>query len=351
MYDSLSHYDYELPPELIAQQPAENRSDARLLVVYRRSGLLEHRYIRDLPEYLQANDCLAVNNSKVIPARLLGKRNKTGGRWEGLVLRFISGGLWEILAHTRGNIQNGETVTVYSPDGSTAAIFEVIVNDTDRTAQGTCLIRLCGKGTDSAVDLLEHIGHVPLPPYIRKGRMNAADKERYQTVYAEHYGSAAAPTAGLHFTPELLDRIKEPGTNIVSVTLHVGIGTFKPITVENINEHQIHSETAEMTEETATALQRCRKSGGRILAVGTTSVRVLETAFQKPFAGEVSLFIRPPYEFRSTDMLLTNFHFPKSTLLILVRTFGGDELISEAYRTAVKEKYRFFSYGDAMLII
>ncbi|MDR3232732.1 MAG: tRNA preQ1(34) S-adenosylmethionine ribosyltransferase-isomerase QueA, partial [Planctomycetaceae bacterium] len=260
-------------------------------------------------------------------------------------------GLWEILAHTRGTIQNGETVTVYSPDGSIAAIFEIIIKGIDRTAQGTCLIRLCGESMDSPVDLLERIGHVPLPPYIRKGRMNAADKERYQTVYAEHYGSAAAPTAGLHFTPELLDRIKEPGTNIVSVTLHAGIGTFKPITVENINEHQMHSETAEMTKETAIALQRCRSSGGRILAVGTTSVRVLETALQKPFAGEVSLFIRPPYEFRSTDMLLTNFHFPKSTLLILVRTFGGGELISEAYRIAVKEKYRFFSYGDAMLII
>ncbi|GHT09838.1 S-adenosylmethionine:tRNA ribosyltransferase-isomerase [Planctomycetales bacterium] len=342
----LSHYDYELPPELIAQQPVENRSDARMLVVHRDTGTLEHRHIRDLPEYLLPNDCVAVNNSKVIAARIIGVRDKTGGRWEALVLRFDNSGFWEVLAQTKGKIQSGETVTVQSPDGKETATFEFI----SRTDKDTFFIKPV-VSVDTNLNVLQRIGYVPLPPYIRKGQMTETDKERYQTVYAEHYGSAAAPTAGLHFTPELLERIRQSGTHIVNVTLHVGIGTFKPITTEYIENHQMHNEVAVMPEETALALQQCRSTGGRIVAVGTTSVRVLETADNQPFTGETSLFIRPPYRFKNVDVLLTNFHFPRSTLLILVRTFGGDELIRKAYQVAVKEKYRFFSYGDAMLII
>ena len=346
---SLSHYDYVLPTELIAQEPLPNRSDARLLVVDRLTQSFEHRHIRNLPEFLQPQDCLVLNDTKVVPARLIGKRTRTGGYWEGLFLRVVPPNLWQILGKTRGKIQNEETVRLRSPDGNSELLIEFVARNED----GSWLVR---SPSSAAVGRLPSalftIGWSPIPPYIRGGKPLPYDKERYQTVYAAHSGSVAAPTAGLHLTTELLETVKWQGTAITSVTLHVGAGTFKPITTENIEEHRMHAEWCSLSEESAAILQKCKINGGKRVAVGTTSVRTLESASDslEPFERETSLFIRPPYRFRNVEMLLTNFHFPKSTLLVLVRTFGGDELIREAYKEAIREKYRFFSYGDAMLI-
>jgi len=343
----LAHYDYDLPAELIAQEPLPNRSDARLLVVDRSTQSFQHRHIRDLPEFLQPQDCLVLNDTKVVPARLIGKREQTGGHWEGLFLQLAESNLWQIIGKTRGKMQVGETVQLHSPDGKNDLQIEFVAKSEDNT----WLVRPHLAGTPAL--LLEQIGWTPIPPYIRGGKPLEYDKERYQTVYAAHSGSVAAPTAGLHLTPELLETIERQGTAITSVTLHVGVGTFKPITADNIDEHHMHSEWCSLSMESAATLHQCRSNGGRVVAVGTTSVRTLESASDSlaPFEGATSLFIRPPYRFINVDVLLTNFHFPKSTLLILVRTFGGDELIQEAYREAVREKYRFFSYGDAMLIL
>ena len=353
----LHHYDYHLPAELIAQEPLPNRSDARLLVVDQKTQSFQHRYIRDLPEFVQPHDCLVLNDTKVVAARLIGKRMQTGGRWEGLFLQSVPPNLWQIIGKTRGKMQIGETVQLCSPDSKNELRIQFIEKNEDHTwlvqphLAGTPILETATDliGTPS---LLEQIGWTPIPPYIRGGKPLAQDKERYQTVYAAHAGSIAAPTAGLHFTPELLETIKQKGTATASVTLHVGVGTFRPITAENIEKHHMHSEWCSLSAESAQTLRSCRESGGRIVAVGTTSVRVLESASDSllPFEESTSLFIRPPYRFRNVDMLLTNFHFPKSTLLILVRTFGGDELIREAYQAAIRERYRFFSYGDAMLI-
>ena len=382
----LAHYDYDLPAELIAQEPLPNRSDARLLVVDRSTQSFQHRHIRDLPEFLQPQDCLVLNDTKVVPARLIGKRTRTGGYWEGLFLQHAAPNLWQVIGKTRGKMQVGETVQLHSPDGRGDLQIEFVAKNEDglwfvkpffliRRHKGTaekgteenfplrasvppCEAKTCETKTMETIALLDMYGWTPIPPYIRGGKPLAYDKERYQTVYAAHSGSVAAPTAGLHLTPEILEMIQRQGTALTSVTLHVGIGTFKPITADNIEEHHMHSEWCSLSAESATLLQQCRNNGGRIVAVGTTSVRTLESALDDsasntlaPFEGTTSLFIRPPYRFRNVDVLLTNFHFPKSTLLILVRTFGGDELIQEAYQEAVREKYRFFSYGDAMLIL
>ena len=354
---SLLHYDYDLPSGLIAQEPLPNRSDARLLVVDRKTESFQHRHIRDLPELFSHNDCLVANNTKVIPARLIGKRTRTGGHWEGLFLQPSPPNLWQIIGKTRGKIQIGETVQLQSPDGNNEHLIQFIEKQEDHTWLVQPLSETADGKRQTAADshfantpaLLDQIGWTPIPPYIRGGKPQASDIERYQTIYAIHTGSVAAPTAGLHFTPELFERIN---TAKAWVTLHVGMGTFKPITATNIDEHLMHSEWCSLSAESASTLQECRNNGGRIIAVGTTSVRVLETAPEpfSPFEGTTSLFIRPPYHFRNVDSLLTNFHLPKSTLLILVRTFGGDKLIREAYQEAIQKKYRFFSYGDAMLI-
>ncbi|MCL2005634.1 MAG: tRNA preQ1(34) S-adenosylmethionine ribosyltransferase-isomerase QueA [Planctomycetaceae bacterium] len=354
---SLSHYDYELPSELIAQEPLAHRSDSRLLVVCRKTQSLQHRNITDLPEFLQPNDCLVLNDTKVVPARLIGKRTQTGGHWEGLFLQLAEPNLWQIIGKTRGKIQSGETVRLHSPDGQHELLIEFIAKNDDNT----WLVRPHGPPVESqethpvarrSTAYLDQIGWTPIPPYIREGKPSPRDKDRYQTVYAKQAGSVAAPTAGLHLTPELLETIKQKGISIATVTLHVGLGTFKPITAENIEEHAMHSEWCSLSAESARVIQQCRGNGGRIVAVGTTSVRVLESAPEPiaAFEGATSLFIRPPYCFRNVDVLLTNFHFPKSTLLILVRTFGGDALMQSAYQEAVREHYRFFSYGDAMLV-
>ena len=368
---SLSLYDYVLPTELIAQEPLPNRSDARLLVVDRSTQSFEHRHIRDLPEFVQPQDCLVLNDTKVVPARLIGKRTHTNGHWEGLFLQVVPPNLWQVLGKTRGKIQAGETVLLRSTDGKNELQIEFVARNEDNTwlvepvfltqrHKGTkgndslgAFVPLCETKNMDTFALLSQIGWTPIPPYIRGGKPLAYDKERYQTVYAAHSGSVAAPTAGLHLTPELLETIERQGTAITSVTLHVGVGTFKPITADNIDEHHMHSEWCSLSMESAATLHQCRSNGGRVVAVGTTSVRTLESASDSlaPFEGATSLFIRPPYRFINVDVLLTNFHFPKSTLLILVRTFGGDELIQEAYREAIREKYRFFSYGDAMLIL
>jgi S-adenosylmethionine:tRNA ribosyltransferase-isomerase len=345
----LEQYDYHLPRELIAQQPAANREDARLLVVRRKTESLEHRFIRDLPDLLRPGDCLVLNDTKVIAARLLGYRTGTGGHWEGLFLEANAQGLWRILGQTRGKILPGETITLLNDWGREDVRLELVSKEPD----GTWIVR--PESEEETFLLLDRLGRVPLPPYIRQGEMVESDREDYQTVYARVPGSVAAPTAGLHFTQPLLRQIEERGIRICRLTLHVGLGTFRPISAERLSDHQMHSEWGSVSWETVEALRACRQEGGRVVAVGTTTVRLLETAASggelRPYTGSTELFIRPPYQFRVPDALLTNFHLPRTTLLVLVRTFGGDELIRKAYRSAVRQEYRFYSYGDAMLIL
>ena len=344
-------YDYHLPRERIAQTPLENRSDARLLVVDRHAGTFAHRHIYDIPEYLKPDDCLVVNDTKVLPARLIGVRSSTGGRWEGLFLGFGSNGVWKIIGKTRGKIQVSEEVQLHTSEGRGGFALEFSAKMDD----GSWVVK--PKTDLEPITALEKVGWVPLPPYIRNGRMMPNDRENYQTVYAAKSGAVAAPTAGLHFTPKLLSEIKELGTALLPITLHVGMGTFKPIETERLDDHPMHAEWCTISERTVQAIRESKAKGGRVFAVGTTSVRVLESATGRndgklqPFEGETTLFIKPPYQCKTVDALLTNFHLPKSTLLVLVRTFGGDELIQAAYAEAIRKEYRFYSYGDAMLII
>ncbi len=335
--------DYHLPEHLIAQEPAARRDESRLLVVRRDSGGLEHRVFRDLPELLRPGDLLVLNDTKVIPARLVGRRERTGGKWEGLFLRETPGG-WELLAQTRGYPRDGEAFVTDSGLRLTLA---------GRTAERHWLMRPDPPGP--AADLLAVHGQVPLPPYIRKGRAADADRERYQTVYAERSGSVAAPTAGLHFTPELLDRLAAPGVRTAKVTLHVGLGTFAPVTADDPAKHAIHSEWCEVGPDAVDAIREAKARGGRVVAVGTTTTRTLESAARpdglKPFRGETALFIRPPFEFRVIDALVTNFHLPRTTLLLLAQAFAGSDLLRRAYHEAVAHGYRFYSYGDAMVIL
>ena len=349
--DDLSYYDFELPQRLIAQHPLANRLDARMLVVDRQKDTIEHRQIRDLPHYFRATDTLVFNNTKVIPARLIGNRSRSGGKWEGLFLGVVENGLWKIFSKTRGKLVSGETITLVAPNGQTGFPLEMV----SKSDEGTWLVK---SRTDwMTFDALEKVGWVPIPPYIRNGKMDDTDKTDYQTVFAEEPGAIAAPTAGLHFTEPLLCEIEAAGVRRFPITLHVGVGTFKPITVEHLSEHQMHSEWGTISAEIAYEINtRRNQSGGRTIAVGTTSVRILESAAKsngqlQEFRGETDLFIRPPYKLKAVDALLTNFHFPKSTLYVLVRTFGGDELMRKAYQEAISREYRFFSYGDAMLIL
>ena len=345
----LDHYDYHLPRELIAQHPLARRSDARLMIVARGDETIRHAYVRDLPELLSPRDALVFNDTRVIPARLVGRRDRTGARWSGLFLAADEHGVWQILSKTRGKMEPGESISVVSWD-------------TRRTLTLRLVAKLEG-GTWAAVpdeegdplQILAHVGRVPLPPYIRDGEMVAEDTDRYQTVFAAHSGAVAAPTAGLHFTPELLAQLRQRGVQEAFLTLHVGIGTFRPITAERLADHPMHTEWCTIGPEVVSRLGSARRGGGRIIAVGTTVARTLETAAADgelaPFSGPTNLFIRPPYVFHAVGALLTNFHLPRSTLLILVRTFGGDRLIQRAYEQAIAERYRFYSYGDAMLIV
>ncbi len=345
----LDQYDYELPRQLVAQSPLPCRADARLLVVDRAAQSISHQYVRDLPELLRPEDCLVLNDTLVVPARLLGYRTVTGGRWEGLFLGATKDGLWQILGKTRGKLTPGETITLVNAEGTDDIQLQLGV----KQPGGVWIVRPLAD--DETFHLLRRVGRVPLPPYIRKGEMVEADREHYQTVYARTPGAVAAPTAGLHFTKLLLEQLQKRGVTPAWVTLHVGMGTFRPIETPTLAEHEMHSEWAHVTQESIDRMLACRSRGGRVVAVGTTSVRVLESAAAdgqlKPFTGLTDLFIRPPYQFRAVDALMTNFHLPRTTLLVLVRTFGGAPLIMRAYEEAVHEEYRFYSYGDAMLIV
>lgn len=337
-------FDYGLPAELIAQEPPPERDQARLLVARRADTSLAHRKIADLPDLLEPGDLLVVNNTRVVPARLLGRRERTGGKWEGLFLRELPDGSWELLCQTRGWLQEGETIQIEPGPLQLELIGR---------SEGHWLVR--PRPVGSAVELLQRFGQVPLPPYIRKGREQAGDRERYQTVYAAAPGAVAAPTAGLHFTPALLERLAQRGVETAFVTLHVGLGTFQPVQVADYRQHPMHAEWGELPPATVEAIDACRARGRRVVAVGTTTVRVLETVAAtgalRPWSGETRLYIHPPYEFKVIDALLTNFHLPRSTLLLLVGALAGSDFLRRAYNTAIEQRYRFYSYGDAMLIV
>lgn len=362
----LDLYDYDLPRELIAQEPLTSRSDSRLMLVDRRSGEIDHYHVRDLPELLSPDDAIVLNNSFVVPARLVGYRTSTRGRWQGLFLRADpSTGVWEVLTRTRGTLRPGDTLTVQDRHARDGMQLVVVA----RTDDGNLLVQpqipdgyvpLAEDGSrelKDPVDWLERFGRIPLPPYIRDGQMVDSDVDRYQTVFAKDKGSVAAPTAGLHFTDQLLRKIRERGSAVAEVTLHVGIGTFRPIQVDRLDDHVMHCEWGRLDQSTSELIRRHRESGGRCVAVGTTSVRVLESAAAagqgvlNPWTGQTDLFIRPPYSFQIVDALMTNFHLPRSSLLVMVSAFATRDLIMHAYQTAVTEGYRFYSYGDAMLII
>lgn len=337
-------FDYDLPDSLIAQHPAARRDEARLLVVRRAAGRLEHHIVRDLPTLLDSGDLLVVNDTRVMPARLLGQREATGGKWEGLYLHQTPDGLWEMLAQTRGYPLPGEA---FRTDTGLRLTLR------GRTDERRWLMQPDLPG--AAAELLHRHGHIPLPPYIRKGQAAREDEERYQTVYAQRAGSVAAPTAGLHFTPELIEQLAAAGVERASVTLHVGLGTFAPVKVDDPAKHSIHREWCEVSAGTVEAIEAAKARGRQVTAVGTTTARTLESAARpdglKPFAGETGLYIHPPFEFRVVDALMTNFHLPRTTLLLLVGAFAGSELLREAYREAIARGYRFYSYGDAMLVL
>ena len=354
--DQTQNYDFQLPKELIAQEPLENREDARLLIVDRQTETITHSHVRDLARFLQDGDCLVLNDTRVIPAQLVGKRALTNGRWQGLVVDSDDRH-WKMLAKTRGKIQPGECVILHDRDGKPRCELELVAKTEDSfwigrpkcSAEDTSDAELVGK---SPSEILKAVGRVPLPHYIREGNMVDADMHDYQTVFAKHDGAVAAPTAGLHFTPNLIKRLIDRGVKIIPITLHVGMGTFRPLSSEVLDEHKMHTERYAVSESSAKALNECKRAGGRIVAVGTTSVRVLESnPVIAAGEGETDLFIKPGFQFQHVGSLMTNFHLPKSTLIVLVRTFGGDQLLRQAYQEAIEEEYRFFSYGDAMLII
>lgn len=345
----LEAYDYDLPAELVAQYPLKNRVDARLLVVDRSDASVTHFHVRDLPEILRPGDSLVVNNTRVVPARLVGVRESTGGRWEGLFLMADSSSAWQILCKTRGHLQSGEWIAVQDAEARVALRLRMI----QRGEAGQWVVRPDRDGP--AMELLEQAGRIPLPHYIRGGEMEDSDRQRYQTVFAQMPGAVAAPTAGLHFTEELIAKLVAKDVLVHHVTLHVGMDTFRPITATRLDEHVMHSEWGQIDAATVEQLRARRAAGGRIVAVGTTSVRVLESAATSgelaAWSGPTELFIRPPYQFRGLDALMTNFHLPRTTLLVLVSALAGNSLIKKAYQEAIREQYRFYSYGDAMLIL
>lgn len=334
---------FKLPEELIAQDPLKDRSASRLLVLDKESGKIEHRMFRDIKAYLKPGDCLVINDTKVIPARLIGSKIGTDAKIEILLLKRKENDIWETLVKPGKKAKPGTKISF----GEGLLIGEVI----DVVEEGNRLIQFSYQGIFE--EILDQLGQMPLPPYITH---QLEDKNRYQTVYAKHSGSAAAPTAGLHFTPELLKEIKESGVDIAHVTLHVGLGTFRPVKVENIQEHHMHSEFYHIEASEAEKINRAKREGHRIICVGTTSCRTIESA-AKPdgtlseCSGWTEIFIYPGYQFKVLDCLLTNFHLPESTLIMLVSALAGREHVLHAYEEAVKEQYRFFSFGDAMLIV
>ena len=346
----ISDFDYYLPEELIAQKPADRRDSSRLLVVHRDTGKIEHRHFYDIIDYLEPGDCMVLNNSKVLPARLYGTKEKTGAKVEFLLIKRIEGDTWETMVRPGRKLKPGDSVIFSEKPLLKAAIK-------DFGADGTRIVEFEYDGI--FMERLEEIGSMPLPPYIERSS-DDDDRERYQTVYCREEGSVAAPTAGLHFTKELLKKAEQKGVELAYVTLHVGIGTFRPVKVEKIEEHHMHFEEYFIDEETARTINDTIKTGGRIVSVGTTSARTVESAavYDKESGkylvraghGSTGIFIYPGYEFKIIDSLITNFHLPKSTLLMLISALYNREDILRVYRIAVEERYRFFSYGDAMFI-
>lgn len=339
---NVKDYDYDLPEELIAQDPLEDRSSSRLMVLDRQTGGVEHRHFTDILEYLHPGDCLVINNTKVIPARLFGVKEDTQAKIEVLLLKRKENDIWETLVKPGKKAKPG-TKLVFGDGLLTAEVVDVV-------EEGNRLIQFHYDGIFE--EILDQLGQMPLPPYITH---QLKDKNRYQTVYAKYDGSAAAPTAGLHFTKELLQKVKNMGVDIAEVTLHVGLGTFRPVKVENVLDHHMHSEFYMVSQEAADKINRAKESGHRVIAVGTTSTRTLEAAADEngrlhETSGWTEIFIYPGYQFKVIDALITNFHLPQSTLVMLVSALAGREHVLHAYEIAVKERYRFFSFGDAMLI-
>jgi len=345
----LELFDYDLPAELIAQEPCEPRDQARLFLLDRSQRRFDHRRVCDLPDILRPGDLVVLNDTRVLPARLYGHRQTTGGRWTGLFQRSRSDGLWLLLSQCRGRLRQGEIVVVSGPHADLPPLQLVYVGPEPGAGHWYRVL-----ADADYMTLLHQYGHVPLPPYIRKGKDRPEDRERYQTVFARRPGSVAAPTAGLHFTPGLLQQLHQRGIGVAYVTLHVGIGTFQPIRVSDVTRHHMHAEWCDLPEPTVERIVRTRQAGGRVVAVGTTTVRVLETAGSsgtlQPWRGETRLYICPPFTFRVVDALFTNFHLPKSSLLVLVSAFAGLDVLKQAYAEAIARRYRFYSYGDAMLI-
>jgi len=342
---SNAFFDYHLPTELIAQEPCPARDQSRLLVARRKENTISHCLFSDLPQLLNPGDLLVLNDTRVLSARLIGRRMRTGGKWEGLFLRELTAGKWEVMCQTRGRLAAGETIEVEPGP--------LLIDLIRKTDEGHWVIAPQKPG--SAYELLQAHGRVPLPPYIRKGLARPEDQERYQTVFASRMGAIAAPTAGLHFTEALFTALRERGIDRTFVTLHVGQGTFQPIQTSDYRDHQMHREWGQLSEEAANRVVSARKEGKRVVAVGTTSVRVLESAAAagqiRAWSGETDLFIYPPWVFTAVDALVTNFHLPRSSLLLLVNAFAGPDLTKRAYVTAIARRYRFYSYGDAMLIL
>lgn len=337
-------FDFHLPEELIAQVPLQNRTDSRVMVVNKETGELKHDVFKNISEYLREGDCLVLNDTKVLPARLFGVKTDTGAKIEVLLLKQLEGDKWETLVKPAKRIKEGAEI-----DFGDGLLTAVCTGTSDHGGR-----ELEFKYEGIFYEMLDRLGEMPLPPYIKE---QLDDRDRYQTVYAREPGSAAAPTAGLHFTEELLNEVKEKGVHVAFITLHVGLGTFRPVSVDDVLEHDMHAEFYQITEGTARLLNEVRQNGGRIITVGTTSTRTLETiASQNDGAfiessGWTNIFIYPGYEFKAIDGMITNFHLPKSTLIMLVSALAGRENILHAYNTAVNERYRFFSFGDAMLII
>jgi len=337
-----SDFFYELPEELIAQDPLEDRTASRLLVLDRKTDKLEHKIFSDVINYLNPGDCLVINNTRVIPARLIGEKEGTGGKVEILLLKRRENDIWESLVKPGKKLRPGARV-IFGDGRLKAEILEI-------AEEGNRLVKFYYEGIFE--EILDSLGEMPLPPYITH---KLEDKEMYQTVYAKFDGSAAAPTAGLHFTNELLEKIRQKGIRIASVTLHVGLGTFRPVKVEDVNNHHMHTEWYEVNNEAADIINETKKNGGRVICVGTTSCRTIESVadengLMSAKTGETDIFIYPGYKFKVMDGLITNFHLPESTLVMLVSAFAGKERILSAYETAVKERYRFFSFGDAMIL-
>lgn len=340
---NVTDFDYDLPEELIAQHPNAKRDESRLLVLNKQKQNIEHKIFKDIIEYLEPGDCLVINNTKVIPARLYGIKQPTGANVEFLLLNRKKDDIWEVMVRPGRKLLQGTKVSF--GDGILGAnILEVLPN-------GSRLVKFNYKGIFN--EILDRIGLMPLPPYIKE---TLKEKDRYQTVYAKHEGSAAAPTAGLHFTEELLQKIRLKGIEIANVTLHVGIGTFRPVKVEKVEEHQMHTEHYYIKQEDAKKINQAKRNKKRVIACGTTSCRVLESVADKngmvkEVEGDTNIFIYPGYQFKCIDALITNFHLPKSTLIMLVSALAGRDYIMRAYQEAVKEKYKFFSFGDAMFIV